>query len=162
MFKPRYKQLIAKAGHYSVIACIFSHCIFSSASEKCTDTYGSILLPRSTLLAVLLCLDSYKQWSTWLYWKCYIHVVTWTCSGFYWYILSALSLGHAVCPQDHAYISVKPLTAVLQPINVHITAYICHDIIQHWTSFKTPREETVTDLPAGIKTQSSFTIHNYT
>ena len=75
MFKPRYKQLInvdsslstcAKASlslQHNRFVRVFSHRIFSSASET-WYRYGSALLPRSTLLATLLCFASYEQCST--------------------------------------------------------------------------------------------------
>ena len=50
------------------------------------------------------------------YWKCYINVVTRTCSGFCWCIHTLPRALHAL--GSRAYISVKPLTAVLQYINV--------------------------------------------
>ena len=34
----------------------------------------------------------------------------------------------AACPQDHTCISVKPLASVLQPINEHVSSYICSDV----------------------------------
>ena len=50
------------------------------------------------------------------YWKCYINVVTQTCSGFYWCICTLLwvlcTLG------SHAYTLVKPLAAMLQYSNI--------------------------------------------
>ena len=52
------------------------------------------------------------------YWKCYINVVTRTCSGFYWYIRTLPRALRAL--GSRAYISVKPLAAVLQYINVRI------------------------------------------
>ena len=53
------------------------------------------------------------------YWKCYINVVTRTCSGFYWYIHTLPRALHAL--GSRAYISVKPLAAILQYINVTYT-----------------------------------------
>ena len=44
---------------YSIIASVFSHCFFSSASET-WNGYCSIL-PHGILLAMLLCLGDYKQ-----------------------------------------------------------------------------------------------------
>ena len=64
------------------------------------------------------------------YWKCYINVVTRTCSGFYWYIRT---LPRALCALgSHAYISVKPLTAVLQYINVHMQCFVAVFVFLYW------------------------------
>ena len=49
------------------------------------------------------------------YWKCYINVATRTFLGFYWYIRILPWALHAL--GSRAYISVKPLAAVLQYIN---------------------------------------------
>ena len=126
MFKPWYKQLInvdsslstcAKTGLslYSIIVLFAFSAIASFphwASERWYQ-YGSVLLPHSTLLAMSLCLASYEQCSTRL-----LKVLHKCCNtdvlGFYWY---SHSPSGAVCPRDHAYISVKPLVAVLQPIS---------------------------------------------
>ena len=64
------------------------------------------------------------------FWKCYIIVVTWPYSGFYWYIRT---LPQALCAlSNRAYISVKPLAAVLQYINV--TSY--HDIYLYYHEYE--------------------------
>ena len=84
-----------------------------------------ILLPCSTLLAMLLCLASYEHCSTQL-----LKVLHKCCSMAMLRVLliyphSPLGAAH---PRDCVYISVKPLSAVLQPINVRMyipTAYVC-------------------------------------
>ena len=50
------------------------------------------------------------------YWKCYINIVTQTCSGFYGYICTLPWALHAL--ESHAYILVKPLATMLQYNNV--------------------------------------------
>ena len=62
---------------------------------------------------MLLCLTSYEQCSTlllkMLYKGCNMDML--------WVLLIYLhSPTSAACPRDHAYISVKPLAAVLQPL----------------------------------------------
>ena len=37
-----------------------------------------------------------------------------------------------VCPRDHVYISVKPLTAVLQPINTYTCVCVCVYVTGYW------------------------------
>ena len=71
--------------------------------------------------------------TTWLQalhiFRCYINVIAWTCSRFYWYICT---LPQAVCTlRSHAYIPVKPLITILQHINgiyleVHNNIYMWH------------------------------------
>ena len=96
MFKPQYKQLInvdssvltcAKADlslqhHHFVRA--FSHRILSSDSECDTDTVASYycIVPYLHCCYASLAMSNAAH----DYWKCYINVVTRTCSGFYWYI----------------------------------------------------------------------------
>ena len=57
------------------------------------------------------------------YWKCDINVVAWMCSGFYLYIRTLPWALRAL--RSRAYISVKPLTAVLQYVDVcmHVCVY---------------------------------------
>ena len=85
--------------------------------------YGSVLL-RSTLLATLLCLASYEQCSTLLLKMLHKHCNTDVLGVL---LIYPHSLSGTARPRDHAYISVKPLPAVLQPINVcmYISRYVC-------------------------------------
>ena len=52
------------------------------------------------------------------YWKCYINVLTQMCLGFYWYIHTLPRMLRTLGSCMSVYISVKPITAVLQFINV--------------------------------------------
>ena len=103
---------------YSIIASVFSHCIFSSASEA-WNCYGSVL-PHSTLLATLLWLGSYKHIRSCIQLLKVLH----KCSNT---DVLVVLLIYPHSPSDAAYlrelhvciyISVKPITAVLQFINV--------------------------------------------
>ena len=69
----------------------------------------------ATLLATLLCLASYKQCSPQLLKMLYKGCNTDVLGVLLIYPHSSSGIA---CPQDHAYISVIPLTAVLQPINI--------------------------------------------
>ena len=78
---------------------------------KCDNRYGSVL-PCITLLATLLCLTSYEQCSTrllkMLHKRCNTDMLG-----------DLLIYSHSPSgARNRAYISVKPLAAVLQPINV--------------------------------------------
>ena len=97
----------------SIIVCVFSHRISLSSTSEMLYRYGSIL-PRSTLLAMLLCLASYKQCSTRL-----LKMLNKRCNTDMLGVLLIYlhSPSGAACPWDCVYISVKPLAAVLQPIN---------------------------------------------
>ena len=118
---------------YSTIVCIFSHSIFSSASEM-WYWYGSILLPHSTLLATLSCLTIYKQCSTWL-----LKVLHKCCNTDVLGVLLIYlhSPSGTACPLDRVYISIKPLAAVLQPINVCILIILCTCILIHIWDYTT-------------------------
>ena len=121
MFKPQYKQLInvdsslwtcAKAClslQHNHFVCVFSHRIFSLASEMWYQ-YGSILLSHTTLLATLLCLTSYEQCSTRL-----LKVLHKCCNTDMLRVLLIClhSPSGAARPWDRAYISVKPLAAMM-------------------------------------------------
>ena len=130
MFKPQYKQLInvdgielkpsdVRKSRYIVLAS--SSFAFSAVASrfpqllKCDNRYSSVV-PRSTLLATLLCLASYKQCSTQL-----LKMLHTRCNTDMLRVLLIYPhppLG-AVCLRDRVYISVKLLAAVLQPINVY-------------------------------------------
>ena len=88
-------------------------------------TYGNVLLPHSTLLATLLCLTSYEQYSTQL-----LKVLHKCCNTDVVRVLLLYphSPSGAVCPRDHVYVSVKPFAAMLQPINVTLSNvfYYCY------------------------------------
>ena len=77
------------------------------------------------LLAKLLCLASYEQWSTQL-----LKVLHKGCNTEVFRVLLIYPhspLG-AVCPWNQAYILVKSLTAVLQPI---VCMYVCMHACMH-------------------------------
>ena len=87
------------------ITCVFSH------SSALIDIHSSVLL-----LYYLQCFHTSVVMSNVVhnFQKCYINAVTWMFSWFYWYISTLpLEIG-----SSRAYISVKPLTAILQYINV--------------------------------------------
>ena len=92
------------------MVCVFSHYIFSSASET-WNHYGSVL-SHSTLHVIWVVMNN----ATHNHWKCFIKLVTWTCWGFYW---SICTLPQCSTPLGIVHISIKPLTA-LSYINVHI------------------------------------------
>ena len=103
-----------KAGlllQHNCFICVFSYRIFSHWASERWYQYGSILLPCSTLLAILLCLASYKQCSTWL-----LKVLHKSCNMNMLGILLIYphSPSGAACPRNRTYISVKPLTVMLQ------------------------------------------------
>ena len=74
------------------------------------------------------------------YRKCYIKVVTWTCLEFYQYICTLPWVLHIPrIVHIHVHVSVKPLTAVSQPINVQFSSLIAthiHNVTKHITMFK--------------------------
>ena len=66
------------------------------------------------------------------YWKCYINVVTWTCSGFYWYICTLSWTSHALV--SHAYISLNlPLSCynILMHVCMYIHMYTCMHVCMY-------------------------------
>ena len=75
---------------------------------------------REVMLATLLCLASYEHRSTRLLKMLHKHCNTDVLGVL---LIYPHSPSGAARPRDHAYISVKPLTAVLQPINVQF--YVC-------------------------------------
>ena len=129
MFKPQYKQLVNMDGielkpsdvrkSRSIVTASFAFSAVASlySTSEMWYRYISILL-RNTLLATLLFLSSYEQWSTWLqkmlHKRCNMDVL-----GVL--LIYPHSPSGAVHPRDRAYISVKPLAVVLQPINVYLT-----------------------------------------
>ena len=129
MFKPQYKQLINVDGIKLKPSDVRkSHSIATASSSvfsAVTSCFPKLLKCHTDMVAsyhVVPYLRCYASLVTSEYWKCNINVVTRTCSGFYWYIRTL---------RDCVYISVKPLAAVLQPINVckyacmHVCMYIC-------------------------------------
>ena len=90
---------------------------------KCDNQYGSVL-PRISLLATLLYLASYEQCSTQL-----LKMLHKRCNTDMLEVLLIYphSSSGAACPRHRKYISVKPLAAVLQPINVcsYACMYVC-------------------------------------
>ena len=114
MQKPVYR--------YSIIVSFASSSIASFPaywdSLRWYRYYSSVLLLRIILLATLLCLTSYEQCSTQL-----LKVLHKCCNTDVLRVLLIYphSPSGAVHNQDRAYISVKPLTAMLQYIvNNHI------------------------------------------
>ena len=118
---------------YSTIVCIFSHSMFSSASET-WYRYSSILLPHNTFLATLLCLASYEQCNTWLLKVLHKCCNTNVLGVLLIYLHSPLG---AAYPQDCVYVSVKPLAAVVQSINVCILIILCICILMHIWDYTT-------------------------
>ena len=128
MFKPRNKiQAFRRAQKlvysYSIIVLFTFSAIVSFphwASER-WYWYGSVLLLRSTLLTMLLCLASYVQCSTWLLKVLHKCFNTDMLGVLLIYPHSPLGT------QDRAYISIKPLTAMLQYILHYrlLTLYTC-------------------------------------
>ena len=52
------------------------------------------------------------------YWKCYINVVTWTCSGFYWYI-------HTLMPSGVVHIYQSNPSLLCYNILMYVCMYVC-------------------------------------
>ena len=89
------------------------------------NQYGSIL-PRSTLLALLLCLGSYEQYCLQLPKVLHtVNVVTWTYSRFYWYICSLL--GHCA---TSGVMCIYKLNSSLPCYNIlmYVYMYVCMDV----------------------------------
>ena len=140
MFKPQYKQLVNMDGielkpsdvrksQYIVTASSFAFSVVASRFPqllKCDNQYGSIL-PRITLLATLLCLASYEQCSTRLLKMLHKRCNTDKLGVL---LIHPPSPSGTACPRDRAYISVKPLAAMLQPINV--ATYVAIFSMEHW------------------------------
>ena len=103
MQKPVYR--------YRIIVCIFSHHILLPQLLKCDTDMVVTYRVVATLLATLLCLDSYEQRSTQL-----LKMLHKCCNtDVLGVLLIYLHSPSGLC----IYISVKPLAAVLQPINIH-------------------------------------------
>ena len=145
MFKPRYEQLInvdSNLSTYTKASLLLQHnrfiCILSFphwASER-WYWYSSILLLRSTLLAMLLWLASYKQCSTRLLKVLHKCCNTDMLGALLIYLHSPLG---TACPWDRAYISVKPLTAVLQYIINYPQEYFMDILSEDYNSFNPTR-----------------------
>ena len=121
MFKLQYKHLINMDGiklkpsdvcKSQSIVTLFA--VSAVASHFLKLLKCNTILPHSTLLATMLCLTSYEQCSTrplkMLHKCCNTDVLR------VLLICPHSSLGAAM-PWDHAHRSVKPLAAMLQPIN---------------------------------------------
>ena len=135
MFKPQYKQLINVDGielkpsgmHKSRSITIASSSGFSVIASRFpqllkydTDKLWHSVLPHSTFLATLLCLASYEQCFTRLLEMLHKHCIM----GMLRVLLIYLhSPSGTVRPRDCAYMSVKPLAAMLQPINMYLCSY---------------------------------------
>ena len=105
MQKPVYR--------YSIIVCVLS---VASRFPQLLK-YGSVL-PCSTLLTMLLCFASYEQCSARLLKMLHKRCNTDMLGVLLIYPHSPLGTAR---PWDRAYISVKPLAAVLQPIYVALS-----------------------------------------
>ena len=97
---------------------------------------------------MLLCLASYEQCSTLL-----LQMLHKCCNTDVLGVLLIYphSPSGAARPRDRAYISVKPLAAMLQPINIYIYSYSFH------------RESSIigTNYPMKLSTHQKITIHTY-
>ena len=126
MFKSWYKQLTMwtrafqhvqkPVCHHSIIVCIFSHRIFSSASDT-WYWYGSVLFYSAVPYFQCCYASLATRNAAHHYLKCYINVVTWTCMlGVLLIYVSTLSLGHCAPSELCIYI--------MQTSHCHVITYI--------------------------------------
>ena len=164
MFKPQYKQLINVDGielkpsdvcksRYIVTASLFAFSAIASRFSqllKCDNRYGSIL-PRITLPATLLCLASYKQCSTRLLKMLHKHCNMDMLEVLLIYLHSPSGAAH---PRDRACVSIKPLAAVLQPINTPVYTQVYTSIHRY--------SQVHTSIHRYTQVYSGYITHTYT